>query len=294
MPRAIWSGAISFGLVNVPVKLHTAVRKQDIHFHQLHEKDGGRIHQKRVCSKDDKEVPWEEIAKGYELSKGHYVMIEPEELEELDPEATHTIDIEDFVDLDDIDPLYFDSSYFLVPDKRGEKPYRLLHDAMADANKVGIGRVVLRTKQYLAAVRPMDNALVLTTMNFADEVVPASDFDDLPSGNTAKPSPKEMQMAQRLIESLATEWKPDKYEDDYRDRVLDLVKKKSKGDALVSEPTEEKKAPIVDLMAALEASLNEARAGTKPDKRATKRATKKRAAPKKAAAKKTASRRKAS
>jgi len=293
MPRAIWSGAISFGLVNVPVKLHTAVRKQDIHFHQLHEKDGGRIHQKRVCAKDDKEVPWEEIAKGYELSKGHYVMIEPDELEALDPEATHTIDIEDFVALDDIDPLFFDTSYYLVPDKRGEKPYRLLHDAMEDAGKVGIGRVVLRTKQYLAAVRPMDKALVLSTMNFADEVVPVSDFDDLPGGNTAKPSPKEMQMAQRLIESLATDFKPDKYEDDYRDRVLDLIKKKSKGDALVSEPSEEKKAPIVDLMAALEASLNEARSGTKPTrgtaKPATKRATKKRAAPKKTAARRKAS-----
>ncbi|MBV9935940.1 MAG: Ku protein [Actinobacteria bacterium] len=294
MPRAIWSGAISFGLVNVPVKLHTAVRKQDIHFHQLHEKDGARIQQKRVCSKEDKEVPWEEIVKGYELSKGHYVMIEPDELEALDPEATHTIDIEDFVDLDDIDPIYFDATYYLVPDKRGEKPYRLLHDAMADAGKVGIGRVVLRTKQYLAAIRPMDHALMLNTMNFADEVVPVSDFDDVPTGNAAKPSSKEMQMAQRLIESLATDFKPEKYEDDYRERVLDLIKKKSKGDALVSEPSEEKKAPIVDLMAALEASLNEARSGTKPTRGTAKRATKKRAAPKKAAAKKTAARRKAS
>jgi DNA end-binding protein Ku len=278
MPRAIWSGAISFGLVNVPVKLHTAVRKQDIHFHQLHAKDGARIQQKRVCSKEDKEVPWEEIAKGYELSKGHYVMIEPEELEQLDPEATHTIDIEDFVDLAGIDPLFLDSPYYLVPDKRGEKPYRLLHDAMAHTGKVGIGRVVLRTKQYLAAVRPIDDALVLSTMNFADEVVPASEFDEVPSGNAAKPNPKELQMAERLIESMATDFEPEKYHDDYRDRVLDLIKKKSKGDALVSEPDAERKAPIVDLMAALEASLQEARQGTKPTKRAGARTTAKRKA----------------
>ena len=289
MPRAIWSGAISFGLVNVPVKLHTAVRKQDIHFHQLHEKDGARIQQKRVCSKEDKEVPWEEIAKGYELSKGHYVMIEPDELDELDPEATHTIDIEDFVALDDIDPLYFDSSYYVVPDKRGEKPYRLLHDAMADANKVGIGRVVLRTKQYLAAVRPLEGALVMSTMNFADEVVPVSDFDEVPSGNAAKPAAKELQMAERLIESLSTDFKPEKYHDDYRDRVLDLIKKKSKGQSIVSDEGAEKKAPIVDLMAALEASLQEARQGTTPAKRSTKRAPRKKTAAKKAAPKRKAS-----
>src|SRR3954468_1119626 len=210
MPRSIWSGAISFGLVNVPVKLYTAVRKKDVRFHQLHEKDGVRIQQKRVCPEEDKEVPYEEIAKGYEVSKGQYVMIEPEELESLDPEATHTIDIEDFVHLDNIDPLFFDSSYYLVPDNRGEKAYRLLHTAMSDAGMVGIARVVLRTKQYLSAVRPVGDALVLTTMNYADEVTDAGDLD-VPGGKDFKPSEKELDMASRLIESLATEFDPTQY-----------------------------------------------------------------------------------
>src|SRR6059058_2223778 len=184
MPRSIWSGAISFGLVNVPVKLYTAVRKKDVRFHQ-----------QRVCPEEDKEVPYEEIVKGYEISKGQYVMIEPEELESLDPEATHTIDIEDFVHLEDIDPLFFDSSYYLVPDSRGGKAYRLLLTAMQKAEMVGIARVVLRTKQYLAAVRPVDDALVLTTMNYADEVMDASELD-LPSAKE-KPSSKELEMADR-------------------------------------------------------------------------------------------------
>src|SRR3954466_7322507 len=196
MPRSIWSGAISFGLVNVPVKLYTAVRKKDVRFHQLHEKDGVRIQQKRVCPEEDKEVPYEEIVKGYEISKGQYVMIEPEELESLDPEATHTIDIEDFVHLEDIDPLFFDSSYYLVPDNRGEKAYRLLLTAMSDAGMVGIARVVLRTKQYLSAVRPVGDALVLTTMNFADEVMGAEELDDLP-GSDVEPSDREVEMANR-------------------------------------------------------------------------------------------------
>ena len=191
MPRSIWSGSISFGLVNVPIKLFTAVRKKDVHFNQLHEKDGGRIRQKRVCSVDEEEVPYEEIAKGYEIGSGQYVMIEPEELDALDPEATHTIDIEDFVHLDQIDPLFYDSSYYLVPDERGAKPYRLLLEAMQEADKVGIARVVMRTKQYLVALRPLGDALVMSTMNFADEVVPQDEIEGLP-GRQARVSEKEL------------------------------------------------------------------------------------------------------
>jgi DNA end-binding protein Ku len=259
VPRAIWSGAISFGLVNVPVKLYTAVRKKDVHFHQLHAKDGVRIQQKRVCPKDGEEVPYDEIVKGYELSKDHYVVVEPEELDALDPEATHTIDIEDFVKLDEIDPLFFDSSYYLVPDARGDKAYQLLLQAMNDQGMVGIGRVVLRTKQYLAAVRPVDDALVLTTMNFADEVTGAADLDGLPDKRKAKPSKQEIDMAHRLIESLATSFDASKYHDTYRQRVLELVKAKAKGKEIAVQPGERESAPVVDLMAALEASLAEAK-----------------------------------
>jgi DNA end-binding protein Ku len=264
----MWSGAISFGLVNVPVKMYTAVKKQNVRFHQLHDKDGSRIEQKRVCSKDGKEIPWEEVAKGYEISPGHFVMLEPEELEALDPEATHTIDIEDFVALDEIDPLYFDSSYYLVPDKAGTKAYRLLHKAMGDAERVGIARVVLRTKQYLAAVRPVDDALVLTTMNFADEVMPVKDLAGLP-GKGDSVSKKELDMAAKLIDSLTTEFKPGQYKDTYRKEVLDLIEKKADGEEIIAEPSSEKRAPVVDLMAALEASLASGKKASSSAKKST-------------------------
>lgn len=254
MPRSIWSGAISFGLVNVPVKLFTAVRKKDVRFHQLHEKDGGRVRQKRVCSIDGEEVPYEEIAKGYELGEGKYVMIDPDELDTLDPEATHTIDITDFVELERIDPLFYDSNYYMVPDERGGKPYRLLLEAMRDAGRVGIATVVMRTKQYLVAVRPVGEALVLTTLNFGDEVVPQDELEGLPTGRT-QVGDRELKMAHQLIDSLAAEWEPDKYHDTYREQVLELVEKKAEGKEIVAPVEPEKPAPVIDLMAALEASL---------------------------------------
>jgi DNA end-binding protein Ku len=260
MPRSIWSGAISFGLVNVPVKLFTAVRKKDVRFHQLHEKDGGRIQQKRVCSIDGEEVPYEEIAKGYEIASGNYVMIEPDELDQLDPEATHTIDIEDFVELDQIDPLFFDSSYYVIPDERGAKPYRLLFEAMRDANKVGIARVVMRTKQYLVAVRPVGDALVMSTMNFNDEVVPQSELDGLP-GEGQSATERELRMAQQLIESLSTDFDPEQYHDTYREQVLDLIERKAEGQEIVAQPAADRPAPVIDLMAAREASLQAAKGG---------------------------------
>ncbi|MBW3667972.1 MAG: Ku protein [Actinobacteria bacterium] len=262
-PRSIWSGAISFGLVNVPVKLYTAVRSKDVRFHQLHEKDGSRIKQKRFCELEDKEVPYEEIVKGYELGGGQYVMIDPDELDALDPEATHTIDIEDFVELEDIDPLFYDNSYYMVPDERGGKAYRLLLEAMRDANRVGIATVVMRTKQYLVAVRPVGDALVMSTMNFADEVVPQEDLEGLPTGR-AQVSERELKMAQQLIESLATDFDPDKYRDTYRERVLDLIEQKAAGKEIVAPAAPERKAPVVDLMAALEASLTAAKEGRRP------------------------------
>ena len=262
MARSIWGGAISFGLVNVPVKLYTAVRKKDVRFHQLHGPDGARINQKRVCSADGEEVAYEDIVKGYEISKGQYVIIEPEELDALDPETTHTIDIEDFVELDQIDPLFFDASYYVLPDKRGEKAYRLLLEAMRDAGKVGIAKVVMRSKQYLVAVRPVGEALVMSTMNFADEVVPQDELEGLP-GPSENVSDRELKMASQLIDSLSTEFDPTRYEDTYREKVLELIEKKAQGQEIVAPEEPKAATPVVDLMAALEASLAAAKGDSK-------------------------------
>jgi len=265
MPRSIWGGSISFGLVNVPVKLFTAVRKKDVRFHQLHATDGARISQKRVCSADGEEVPYDELVKGYEISKDQYVVIDPEELESLDPESTHTIDIEDFVGLDEIDPLFYDSSYYVVPDERGSKAYRLLLESMRDANKVGIAKVVMRTKQYLVALRPLGDALVMSTMNFADEVVPQGELEGLPGKAEGKVTDRELKMAQQLIESLTSEFDPSSYRDTHRDQVLELIERKAQGQEIVAPPTAERPTPVVDLMAALEASLSAARSAKKAD-----------------------------
>src|SRR5438445_12896232 len=180
MPRPIWSGSISFGLVNVPVKLLTAVSPKDVRFHQIDSRSKARVKQKRVSSTTGGEGPYGEIVKGYEIAPDRYVVIEPEELEALDPKSTKTIDIEDFVDLDTIDPVYFERPYYLVPEKGGVKAYALLRDAMRETNKVGIARMVLRTKQYLAAIRPRDDVLVIETMLYADEVVDADDLEGVP------------------------------------------------------------------------------------------------------------------
>ncbi len=255
MPRALWTGAISFGLVNVPVKLVTAVRKKNVRFHQLHAKDAARIQQRRVCSAEGVEVPYEEIAKGYELSPGRYVMIESEELDALDPEATRSIDIDRFVSLDEIDPLFYDSSYYLEPGQHGEKAYRLLVDAMRASNKVGIAKFVLRNKEYLAALRPVQDALVLSTMNFADEIVQVDELDELPGSDIAA-NERELSMAQQLIDTLSGDFVPEEYRDSYRERVLELIDRKAEGAAVVAPaPEEPQPAPVIDLMAALEASV---------------------------------------
>jgi len=259
VPRSLWTGAISFGLVNVPVRLFTAVRTKDVRFHQLHAADGVRIKQKRICPADGEEVAFDDIVKGYEISPGQYVLIEPEELDALDPEATHTIEIEDFVDLSEIDPIYFESSYYVAPDDRGAKAYRLLVRAMAEANKVGVARIVMRTKQYLAAVRPVGDILVLSTMNYADEIAPVSEVGDVP-GAEAEASERELKIAGQLIESLSAPFEPEKYQDDYRERVLELIEQKASGQEIVAQPAVDRPAPVVDLMAALEASLAAARA----------------------------------
>jgi DNA end-binding protein Ku len=261
MPRAIWSGSISFGLVNVPVKMTTAVSTKDVRFHQLHMTDNTRIQQKRFCPADGEEVPFDQIVKGYEIAPGQYVVVTPEELAALDPVATHTIDIEEFVDLDQIDPIFFDHPYYLVPDARASKPYALLVRAMENSNKVGIARMVMRTKQYLTALRAKDGALVMATLLYGDEVLPIEELD-VP-GIEVELSDRELRMAEQLIESLSEKFDPDKFRDEYREKVIELIEKKAEGQEIVAQPVSEAPTPVVDLMAALEASLAAAKADAK-------------------------------
>jgi DNA end-binding protein Ku len=258
VPRPIWSGAISFGLVNVPVKLMGAVSPKDVRFNQLEAGTGARIKQKRVSAETGEEVPFDQIVKGYEISPDNYVVIEPQELEALDPKATRSIEIEDFVDLDQIDPLYFERPYYLVPDKGGAKAYALLLEAMKESKKVGIARLVLRTKQYLAAIRPLGDALVLETLLYPDEVTLPDEIEGLPRDDV-EIQDRELKIARQLIESLSTEFEPENYRDEYRERVLELIEQKAEGKQIVTQPATEEPTKVVDLMAALEASLAQAK-----------------------------------
>ena len=259
MPRAIWNGSISFGLVNIPVKLYNAVSRKNVSFHQIDSDSGARIKMQRVSSKTGEEVPYERIVKGFEISPDRYVVITPEELDNLDPKATRAIDIEDFVELDQIDPVHYERPYYLVPEKGAAKAYALLLQAMKDSNKVAIARMVLRTKQYLAAIRPKGDILCLETMLFADEVVDEAELDGVP-GDDVEVSERELKMARQLIESLSTDFEPEKYQDEYRERVLALIEAKAEGAEIVAQAASEEPAQVVDLMAALEASLAAARA----------------------------------
>jgi len=267
VPRPIWSGAISFGLVNVPVKLVGAVSPKDVRFNQLEAGTGARIKQKRVSAETGEEVPFDQIVKGYEISPDNYVVIEPQELDALDPKATRSIEIEDFVDLDQIDPLYFERPYYLVPDKGGAKAYALLLEAMKDSRKVGIARLVLRTKQYLAAIRPLGDALVLETLLYPDEVTLPDEIEGLPRDDV-EIQDRELKIARQLIESLSTEFEPENYHDEYRERVLELIEQKAEGKQIVTQPATEEPTKVVDLMAALEASLAQAKEA-KADKAGT-------------------------
>jgi DNA end-binding protein Ku len=259
MARAIWSGAISFGLVNIPVKLYSAVSRKTVRFHQIDAESGQRIRQQRVSQASGEEVPYEQIVKGYEIGPDRYVTITPEELESLEPEKTRTIDIEAFVDLDQIDPIYYDHPYYLVPDTGASKAYRLLVDAMDEANKVAIARVVLRSKEHLVALRPKEGALTMETMLFADEVVPPDSLDEMPEDGAAKTSERELDMAKQLIESLAADFEPEQYRDEYRERVLDMIERKAQGETITIEAPAEKPKEVPDLMAALEASIASAK-----------------------------------
>src|ERR671914_2599642 len=276
MPRSMWSGAISFGLVNVPVKLYSAVSRKTVRFHQLNSKTGHRIAQKRVDSVTNEDVAYEDIVKGYELTKEHYVIITPDELEALDPEKTRTIDIEDFVDLDDIDPIFYDHPYYLVPDKGAAKAYGLLLNAMEASGKVAIARVVIRSKEQLVAIRPASELLMMETMIFHDEVVPHDDLDDLPDSKDLKASDRELKMAQQLIDSLSSDFEPSRYRDEYRDKVLELIERKASGEEIAVQPEAPKPEKVPDLMAALEASLAAVKddSGGKKDAGAKKKAKK--------------------
>jgi len=254
MPRAIWSGAISFGLVNVPVKLYSAVSKKTVRFHQLHDETGVRISQKRVDSSTGEEVAYDNIVKGYELSPDSYVVITPEELESLDPEKTRSIDISDFVLLEQIDPIYFDHPYYLAPAQGGTKAYELLRQAMEGAGKVAIGKVVIRSKESLVAIRANGPVLTMETMLFADEVVDPTSLDEIPVED-GKATKQELAMAQQLIDSLSGDFEPAKYEDTYRERVLDLIERKAQGEEIAVQPAAEEPAKVPDLMAALEESI---------------------------------------
>jgi DNA end-binding protein Ku len=261
MARAIWSGAISFGLVNVPVKLYSATSPKSVRFNQLSSKTGARIRQKRVDPTTDEEVPYEDIVKGYEITPDRYVVITDEELDALDPKATRTIDIEEFVDQAEIDPIYYDHNYYLAPTAGGAKAYRLLLDAMRESGKIGIGRVVLRSKQQLAALRPTGDALALTTMLWGDEVLSPDRLDELEAVEDAPATDRELKMAEQLIDSLSGEFEPSKFHDEYRERVLDLIERKAAGEEIAVQPEAEEPAAAPDLMAALEASLAAVRSG---------------------------------
>jgi len=256
--RSLWTGAITFGLVNIPVRLYVAVREKTIAFHMLHDQDHVRLQRKMVCPKDGKEVHNEHVVKGYEVSPGQYVIVKESELEAAAPRKSKTIEIEDFVALDEIDPVYFDRPYYIVPQEQGAKAYRLLVESMEKSKKVGIARFVMRAKEYLCALRPQDGALILETMHFNDEVIPVDKVDGVP--HKSKVDDRELKMASQLIDSLTTKFKPEKYHDTYREAVQEIIEKKAEGEEIVTQPeVSEKKGRATNLMAALEASLASAK-----------------------------------
>ena len=282
MARAIWSGSISFGLLNVPVKLYSAVARRGISLREIRESDGARIRHRRVAEGTDEEVPYEEIVKAFELAPDRFVPLSKDEMSALAPEKTRAIEVQDFVDLEQIDPIYFDSPYYLGPADGAEKAYSLLAKAMEESGKVAVARFVFRNKEHLAALRPGNGVLTLTTMRFADEVVPPSDLDDVLPSEQPKVGKREVEMAEQLIDSLTRDFDPSAYRDEYREQLLALIEQKAEGKDIVAAPQEEReptKAP--DLMSALEESIAAAR-----DKRGGKPAKKRKTRAKKAPAKK--------
>jgi DNA end-binding protein Ku len=256
MARSIWNGTITFGLIAVPIKVHSATESHTIHFHQVHDKDGARIKQKRICSKEDKEVPYKEVAMGYEVRGGEYVMLSKNEIDAAAGARSRTIDLEEFVAQEQIDPVYYDRTYYVGAGDEGADAYRLLHDALRRAGRAGLGRWVFHNREYVVAVRPGDDVLVLHTMRFADELVSAGKLDI--SRPSRKPSERELEMAEQLVDSLYKRFRPSAFKDDYRDRVAELIKRKAEGEE-IDLPKLEEAESTDDLMAALEASLKKGR-----------------------------------
>ena len=269
--RAIWKGSISFGLVNIPISLYPATRKEELRFRLLRAKDLSPVNYKRVAEADGKEVPWDEIVKGYEYEKGKFVVLKDEDFQRVDLEATQTVDIQDFVNVDEIDPMFFYKPYYLEPQKGGDKAYVLLRDALEESKKVGIAKVIIKTRQYLAGVKPEDGVLVLELMHFADEL---ADTEKLHVPKKMEVGKREMTMATSLIDSMSAKWDPQKYHDDYREALMGVIEEKVEaGGKEIKEKLKPKKAPtkVIDLVSVLQKSLE--RAGT-----ARKRSTGKRAA----------------
>jgi len=264
MPRAIWSGSISFGLVSIPVRLYNGVSRKTVRFNQIDAETNARVKQKLVSALDGSDVNRDRLVKGYELSKDNYVTITQEEIDALEPEGQRTIEIEEFVDLDQIDPMFYDSAYHLVPDKATLKPYALLAQAMESANRVGIARFVMRSKQYLAAIRPQDGRLLLSTMVYADELTKVDELEELEALARVEVSDKELDMASQLIDSLAADFDPGRFTDTYREKVMELIERKAAGETeIFVAPAAQDDERVVDLMAALEASVAEAKEARK-------------------------------
>jgi DNA end-binding protein Ku len=269
MARAIWSGTISFGLLNVPVKLYSAVARRGISLREIRASDNARIRHRRVAEGSEEEVPYEEIVKAFEIAPDRYVPLSKDEIAALAPEKTRAIEVQDFVDLDQIDPIYFDSPYYRGPAEGAEKAYSLLARAMAGSGKVAIARFVFRNKEHLAALRPSEGVLTLTTMRFADEVVPPGELEDALPSDPPKPAKREVEMAERLIESLTREFDPSAYRDEHREQLLALIERKAEGKDVVEAPAlaEPRATAAPDLMSALEESIAAVQAKKKPAKR---------------------------
>jgi DNA end-binding protein Ku len=268
MARAVWSGTISFGLVNLPVKAYSASHDHAVHFNQLDKENGARVRYQKVSDKTHKVLEADDIELGYETSKGKYVTFTSDELADMQPESTRVLEVADFVDLADIDPIYYERTYWIAPDgEAATGAYRLLLAVMEDEGRVGIGSVVMRNKQYLAAVRPLDGALAMSTMRFADEVVPKSEITGIP--RRGKADAKQVKLAKQIIDALATDWDPKRYKDTYTDELRAVIRRKEKGQTVeVAAKDEDKTASVIDLMAALQQSVDDAKAGRTRKKKA--------------------------
>ena len=255
----LWKGSLSFGLVNIPVRLQSAViaGEGSVHFRQLHKKDLAPIRYERVCTVEDKAVPWGDIVKGYEYAKDKFVVLTADELKAAAPEASRTVDILDFVKQDEIDPRYFDTPYYFLPEKGGEKAYALLREAIRQSGLIGIAKFTLRQKQHLAAVKAVGNALMLETVRYAHELVDLADLS-FPALDNSKVTAQELNMAHQLIENLSAQWEPEKYTDDYREHLMETIQAKLKGKKIVApkEPAS-RETKVLDLMGKLRESLEQ-------------------------------------